>query len=736
MEVMNKQGHWGLTILAAGISKLAVGDVDGDGQVEIITLRNKDEIGWLRPASGESGFIAQIEPHVGAALEDVDHDGRLELFISDANPTTKIFLCKMGGTLDRPWDVQVIDPAPTGGAHDILFADIDGDGQREMVCIAMYTPRPGLFIYKPTSDIYKPWKKHTVQDDVQTEGTDAADVDGDGVMELVCGPHLYHAPARGPYAGKWLRTHLAPGFREMCRARFIDITGNGLPDAVLCESEYPDGRLSWFENRNQADPGHPWVERNLAGDYNFAHTLQTWSDPRDKSANILIAEMSQGGWNAPYNWSARETIYSTKDHGKSWQEDIIHRGAGTHEAELVDYDQDGQLEIIGPKDNNPSYIQLWKKTDKPSWAPRFRHCFLDRDKPYTGTDILAADVDGDGRQEVVCGAWWYRNPSRNGDQGQAWERHTIPGVDQALNAYDIDGDGRLELIAIKGDPTKEGYYNRLTSDLYWLKAVDAANGTWEEHYIGKGGGAWPHATVIGPFLPGNRPALVAGYHGPGGERPELFEIPDDPSQPWLKRTLADIKYGEEMITGDLTGNGLVDIVAGPYWLENQGDGTFKPHRMTDQQQIARIRLADINGNGRQDVVFVVEDVDYTTREAAFVAVGWLENPGDPTRTPWKKHVIDLVRSPHSVEVADLDNDGEPEIIVGEHDPFKPYRSRSRLLVYKKADPQGRTWRRWVLDDRFEHHDGTKLIDLGGGRQGIISHGWAEGLYVHLWEPVC
>jgi hypothetical protein len=39
-----------------------------------------------------------------------------------------------------------------------------------------------------------------------------------------------------------------------------------------------------------------------------------------------------------------------------------------------------------------------------------------------------------------------------------------------------------------------------------------------------------------------------------------------------------------------------------------------------------------------------------------------------------------------------------------------------------------------VDDRFEHHDGAKVIELEPGRFGIMSHGWRDSLYVHLWEP--
>jgi len=49
------------------------------------------------------------------------------------------------------------------------------------------------------------------------------------------------------------------------------------------------------------------------------------------------------------------------------------------------------------------------------------------------------------------------------------------------------------------------------------------------------------------------------------------------------------------------------------------------------------------------------------------------------------HVIDKLRSPHSLDVADFDKDGKLEIVCAEHDPFKEYRSRSRMFLYKKAD---------------------------------------------------
>jgi hypothetical protein len=455
----------------------------------------------------------------------------------------------------------------------------------------------------------------------------------------------------------------------------------------------------------------------------------------------LVGEMNEGGWSSPYNWNARLLKYEFASHGQSWERHQVYRGEGTHEAVVTGSDTGGRSEIVGHsaqitqtrrklgKDTSETigWVQLFRQVEHPSPLLNYQHRFLDRQKPGVGIDMVIADVSGDGHDDILCGSWWYKSPN--------WERFDIPGIHQVINAYDIDKDGRKELIAIKRRANAGDWYNALCSDLCWLKAIDPVNGKWEEHAIGVGDGDWPHGNTIGPFLPGGRLALVCGYHDPKTSPPQIFEMPDDPAQgPWKKRVIADIPYGEQLVAYDLDGDGKLDIVAGPYWIENLGNGEFTPHLLAEGfPQASRMAVADINGNGKPDIVLTVEDLNYDVRKTYFAPVAWLENTGDPRNEKFKAHIIDRIRSPHSISVADLDGDGEPEIVVGEHDPFNPYRSQCRLYIYKKANKSGTVWTRHVIDDRFEHHDGAKLIDLGGGRTGIVSHGWVESQYVHLWE---
>ncbi len=730
---MNRNStYWNMTVLDANPGKctelhsMLVKEFFGDGEQYIFT-GGKEGLFWYNVTTKEKGVVAETGFfHVGLDAADMDGDGKLELYAAEQDTLNGVFkvVCFLPySDINLPWKKVVIDAYCAGNPHDIVFNDIDGDGELEMVTVAAYTDTPGVFIYK--FDKFPSVRRYQIMEGHLTEGIKFADLDGDGKMEIISGPDYYHMPSGGAYSGYWERVSYAKNFRDMCRMDVVDITGNGSPDIVIVESEYCDGQFSWFENR-LSEAEKCFVEHRIADNYVFAHSLQAIK--MADGVKVMLAEMCEGGWNQPYNFDARVELFCTTDNGKNWACETISYGQGSHQGVMYDIDGDGELELVTKTWQYPM-VHILKKPTAVDPVYALSHMFVDRDKPAVGTDIFGAKLtDGDG-DDIVCGKWWY--------DGESYERHELPCVNQAICAFDVDGDGVIEIIGTKKRANHEfkNNYQALGCELVCLKPIDAKNDAWEVYDIGEGTGPWPHGIAISnKLLENGNTCLALAYHDDGDIEfiPELFEM-KALGEPWVRTPIGDKVWKEELVIADINGDGKVEIVSGMYWYENTGDKNFVAHKFSQKYEGCRIVVADINGDGLPDIIAGDETCNYETGKTEFGQLVWFKNPGGDCKGLWDMQVIDAVRSPHSLSYGDIDGDGIDEIVVGEHDPFKPYRSRSRLFAYKNRDKKGLYFDRYTIDSRFEHHDGAKIIDIKGGRKAVVSHGWSDSQFVHIWK---
>jgi hypothetical protein len=224
-----------------------------------------------------------------------------------------------------------------------------------------------------------------------------------------------------------------------------------------------------------------------------------------------------------------------------------------------------------------------------------------------------------------------------------------------LWAADLDGDGKLDLAASSGQP-KGGF----PDSLVWFRIPPRPRtaARWERYVLAdRDAPGLSHYVALGDVNGDGRPDLAsAAKDSPGGNWFAWWEQGSDPRKPWKKHLIATDQFGAtNILMADLNGDGKVDFVAsrghgaGVTWYEAPN---WTPHDIdTGLKGPHSLAVADLNGDGTLDVVTVAKD----SRVAA-----WFENDG---QGHFKEHRISNNQSAYDIRLVDMDGDGDLDLLV-------------------------------------------------------------------------
>ena len=718
----------------------SVGDLNGDGFIDVISSGStigKGGMVWYEYPTWSKHVIDSVGGFSDDLhAVDIDGDGDLDIVVPEMKASEVRWYENPGPTgnpATDPWRIHVIGKYSDyefESAHDVEVGDLDGDGKVD-VMIGNQKWQPPRPVNKPEVVIYfqnKPdsWTPAMISR-TYGEGTAIADLNGDGRPDLVRPGYWLEAPV-DPVHGTWTERTIIAGWPDRAGVTVADVNNDGHLDVLLAPAESA-GRLSWFE---KTDPkGTKWTEHVIDPSIDFVHTFKVADVDLDGTPDVVFSEMQQ---------SARKRVgfYRNLDgKGGKWKLQVVGT-TGSHNIRTVDIDRDGDIDIVGANwnsetDPNHAPMEMWRNLlvdqrrrnnlalDKWTYlqVDSTRGKWGDFAKPdwlrYFG--LAFGDINRDGFTDIVSGRYVYLNPG--GNMSGAWSRVTFPINVDAVLVTDVDGDGQPDIIG------------EAVPDVYWLKPLDAQGQSWNPFKIGTlpEGTDWNgQGYAVAKLIPqSDKPQIILS----SGQGIFFFVIPADPTKDaWDRVQITSEAYDEGVGVGDINGDGLLDVSArygkdgkNAAWWENPGKaaGSWAKHHVGHTEvEMDRNAIADLNGDRRPDIVVTEESV------WSGDSVYWFEQPADP-KAAWIPHKLCTQFTTNSMDVADINNDGSPEIITAEH------RGSKKLQVWENMG-RSAAWAEHVVSTGRENHLGARVADLDGdGDLDIVGIAWDGYQSLHLWR---
>lgn len=559
-----------IELYAGDIRSLVTGDVDGDGDVDILTYNIDDLIFECYVNDGYENFTAQeitdgyFNDLATLQLSDIDGDSDLDLIVTDSegfSSSIEEFKILKNDGLGVFTEYQIVST----GLLEVYYAetnDMDGDGDLDI-------------LYASDDDNTASWIEN---------------IDGQGTFGS---PQIINNNA--------LNIKCVTGF---------DFDGDNDVD-ILTASPIED-KLSWYENLNNT--GDFSSENVITRSINLPYKLLTADMDGDGDKDIVAACLLD----------QKITWYPNLDgFGEYGEQKHIAAGIqGLRYFAVDDLDGDGDMDVVTGESSGSTNDSMWYENTDGLGEAFQRH---DIGGMSALQSIITGDMDGDGDKDLILshyqstgssGNFYFRWRENLDSQGDFSTSHIIELNSSTKHIFyeDIDGNGIKDLLVPQNWYKNDGTGNLIRNDIEM--GSYGMDGMYPADFDSDGD---LDIVVVYEFDYISDNSLIGWFENTNGlgDFSEI-NIIDDNITDYSEGVRIDV-YGK-----DMDDDGDQDIVFGTTytirWYENlDGLGTFSTEHMilnlTDDWPIESHTtfVDDINQDGYPDIIksFVTDSYSYT-----------------------------------------------------------------------------------------------------------------------------
>jgi PKD repeat protein len=717
-------------ILAGSQSAVSIvtADVDGDGDLDVVAASDTDDrISWYSNTDGDGTFGPEqliSEFAAGASsvfVADLDGDGDLDVLSSSIDDSKIAWYENLDGL--GTFGVQRLLMNDEQGAHSVYAADLDGDGDLDVVAVtsvtigdkqpvtnsrvAWYANSDGLGNFGPQRVI--------ANNAIVLNAVIAADLDGDGDQDVVTAAGLggsgyigwfENTNSLGSFAG---RGFIAPPFTVLSPLSAFAADLDGDADLDILSASSSDDKIAWYENLEGT--GNFGPQEIISADATFARSVFAVDMDNDGDLDVVSSSYQEVAWYA-----------NSDSHGSFSRQQVVSLPGEDHRwVTAADVDGDLFPDVLSARQTgcaSKGNISWFANTDGMGTLGPRQLITGGEAGAHDAQLVVAADFNGDGSVDVLFG-------TDVGFCGLGGDLAIIPGTGVAgvfgaqllvasedvglvsLSAPDLNGDGDPDIL----------YSTDYPYDTVWYANLGGPAGFGPRQLIAIGAG-WGGDSSADVDNDGDMDVITAAS-AQSTLRVSWYANTNGLGDFGSAQTIT-VDTADRIHVADLDSDGDADLLTGVYgtdtvqWYENTDAlGAFGPAALITNAADGIIHLssADIDGDG---------DLDVLTATVLGDSITWIENLDGAGLFGPPQVISSEAFGAYRVLATDLDGDGDQDLITA-------WVQLDTVAWFENKDGGGSFSAAQVLTTAAERVRDVFAADLDGdGDQDLLSASANDG----------